>query len=177
MQNLLSDLRFGFRMMARNPGFTVVAILTLALGIGANTAIFSVVNAVLLEPLPYGEPERIVGVWTTGQSVEIDKDIFSPANFLDLAEQNQVFEAVAAYSYFGFDVSDRGGEPTSLTVGLVSPAIFRVLRTEPVLGRTFTAEEGEDGNDAVVVLGHALWAERYGSDPEILGRTLILDGA
>lgn len=175
MTNFLQDLRFSLRMLGRTPGFTIVALLTLALGIGANTAIFSVVNAVLLKPLPFGEPDRIVSVWTTWQNRGMERDIFSPANFLDLEQQTDTLAAVAAYMYFGFDITE-GGEPESLTAALVTPAMFRVLGVEPILGRTFTAEEALPGNHRVVILSHALWQTRFGSDPGILGRDVSLDG-
>jgi len=176
MRNLLQDLRYSLRMLARTPGFTAVALLTLALGIGANTAIFSVVNAVLLRPLPFAEPERIVGVWTTWLSRGVERDIFSPPNFLDLEQQSETLEAVAAYTYFSFDITD-GGEPEALTAALVTPAMFRVLGVDPILGRTFAEEESVPGMQRVVVLSHALWQSRFGADPGILGLSISLDSA
>ncbi|HET6277615.1 MAG TPA: ABC transporter permease, partial [Candidatus Polarisedimenticolia bacterium] len=105
MRNLLQDFKYSLRMLGRTPGFTAVALLTVALGIGANTAIFSVVNAVLLRPLPFGEPERIVSVWTTSRIRGVEREVFSPPNFLDLEEQSETLEAAAAYLYYGFDIT------------------------------------------------------------------------
>ena len=172
---LMSDLRYGLRTLLKNPAFAGVAVLTLALGIGANTVIFSVVKAVILSPLPFGEPERIVGVFTINRAQAGELDVFSPANFSDVAEQSRALEAVAAWRYWGFDVSGES-EPERLTAGRVSPAFFRALGVSPILGRVFLPEDDATGTEHVVVLGHGLWQKRFGGDPAICGRTIQLNG-
>ena len=173
MNTLLQDLRYGVRMLLKHPGVSVVAIVTLALGIGANTAIFSVVNAVLLRPLTYKDPERLVSLW---ENVPVHgRWRASPANFHDWKKQNTLFEDMAAYG--GSAMSLTGdGEPEQLHGSRVSSGYFAVVGVEPALGRTFTAEEYEVGKDKVVILGHALWKRRYAGEPNILNRTITLDG-
>src|SRR5262249_32132536 len=152
-------LSYAARMMLRNPGYAAVAVLTLALGIGANTSIFSIVNAVLLRPLPYPEPERIVGVWTTSLAQGVQRDSFSPPHCLDLAHRSHALEAIAAWRCWGSDITG-DGEPERITAALVSPAFFRVMGTPPALGRALRPEEDAPGQDGVVVIGHGLWQRR-----------------
>jgi len=177
---MFQDLRFGLRMLLKHKGFTTIAILTLSLGVGANTAIFSVVNAVLLRPLPFAEPERLVwfGGWVGG-----DKEQgVTPADFLDYREQCQSFTQIAASVSDGIamNLSGGDGEPERLKGGYVTANYLDVFGVKPALGRTFAAEEGlegvdMEGGDRVVVLSHALWQRRFGADPAIINQTITLD--
>jgi putative ABC transport system permease protein len=172
MGAILNDLRFGARMLRKAPGFTTVALLTLALGIGANTAIFSFVDSVLLKPLPYPEPDRIVNVWE--KPPHYDRNGISTMNFLDWQRQNTVFTAIAAQT--GGSATLTGGkEPVQLRASRVSAPFFGILGVKPVLGRTFASGEDQPGKEQVVVMSHRLWESRFGSDPGIIGRKIILD--
>lgn len=174
MHTLLKDIRYGIRSLARHPGFTAVAVITLALGIGANTALFSVVNAVLLRPLPFDDPERIVWLWDT--LPQLGNAPTSLPDFLGWKEQNQSFEHLAAFLSGNMFV-DAGEGTTDRPVGLVTPELFSVFRVSPILGRTFTNEETLPGRFRVAVLSHSMWQNRFGSDPNVLGRTIQLNGA
>jgi putative ABC transport system permease protein len=173
MNTLLADLRYGVRSLAKHPGFTTVALLTLALGIGANTAIFSVVNAVLIRPVPFADPERIVWLWDT--IPQLPTAPTSLPEFLDWKEQNRSFEYLAAFQG-GNMFLDAGDGTEDVPVGLVTPQLFSLFRVNPILGRTFTDEETLPGRFRVAVLGHSLWQTRFGSDPNVLGRTIQLNG-
>jgi putative ABC transport system permease protein len=175
MGTLVQDLRYGLRMLAKSPGFTVVAALTLALGIGANTAIFSVVNAVLLRPLPYPDSDRLVMVWGKNLQKGFDWDLVSPADFADWQAQNDVFEQMAASRDAIYTLTGRV-EPEQILGYRFSADFFQVMGVKPALGRTFLPEEDHPGNDRVVVLSHRLWQRRFSGDPRILGKTLILSG-
>jgi predicted permease len=175
MHAFRQDLRYALRVLARQPGVTCVAVLTLALGIGANSAIFSAVNAVLLRPLPYDDPDRLVTVWEKRPTEGVNDNVVSPADFLDWARMNQSFEGMAAMTDTTADLTG-SGEPEKLSVGVVSPPFFDILRVRPMLGRTFRAEEAIVGKPRGVILGHHLWTTRYGSDPAIVGRTITLNG-
>jgi len=178
MRNLIGDFRFGLRILLRNPGFTLAAIVVLALGIGANTAIFSIVNAVLLRPLPYEDSSRIMQVWHVPPAKSFPGMSFfsvSPANYLDWQSQNQSFEKMAAYGFESFNVG--GGErPEAIRGSAVAPGFFSILRVLPVLGRTFSAEEDRPGQGNVVILGNGLWRDHFASDPNIVGRNVLLNG-
>ncbi len=171
--SLIQDLRYGARMLLKHPGLTAIALLTLALGIGANTAIFSVVNAVLLNPLPYKEPDRLVSLWekvpTHGRWRA------SPANFFDWKKQNTVFQDVAAFSQSSMTLTG-DGDPEQLVGTRVSSGYFGVVGVEPQLGRSFMPEEHEVGKGSVVILGHAFWQRRFGGDRSIINRTITLNG-
>ena len=162
-------------MARRDPGFTAVAVLTLALGIGANTAIFSVVNTVLLKPLSYDDPDRLVFVWERNDSIGKARDDVAPRNFQDWKTQNAVFKELAAYRIGGYTLSGADA-PENLAALFCSGGLFRVLGVSAALGRTFTAEEERRG-DHVVVLGHEFWQRRFGGDPAVVGRSLTLTGA
>jgi putative ABC transport system permease protein len=175
MNGLRQDLRYGFRALTKSPGFTLIAILTLALGIGANTAIFSVVNAVLLRPLPYGEPERIVQLWETQPSKNAYQGTVSPLCFNDWRTRSRSFASMAAYRYANFTLTG-GDTPQSLTGASVSADFLAVIGVAPARGRGFTPEDDQPGNSRSVVLSHGLWQRRFASDPQIIGRTLELNG-
>lgn len=170
---LFQDLRYGLRMLWKHPGVTAIAVLTLALGIGANTAIFSVVNAVLLNPLPYKEPDRLVSLWENVPTH--GRWRASPANFFDWKKQNTVFEDVAAFGQTSLAFTGHG-EPEQLVGTRVSSGYFAVVGVEPVLGRSFAPEEYEVGKGQVVILGHAFWQRTFGGDTNIIDRTVTLDG-
>ncbi|MCI0489447.1 MAG: ABC transporter permease [Blastocatellia bacterium] len=175
MDNLFQDLRYAFRTLIKRPGFTVVAVLALALGIGANTAIFSVVNGVILRPLPYTEPDRLAMVWLDNRRQGIREDITSYPNFIDWRDQNQVFEGMAGFRSWRQSLTGTG-EPEELRGASVSANFFQIMGTSPSLGRGFTAEEETPGKDNVVILSHGLWQRRFGGDSNLLGRTLTLGG-
>jgi len=160
-------------MLLKNPGFTLIAVVTLALGIGANTAIFSVVNGVLLRPLPYVDPERIVTLWENNLKDGIERDDVSPANFLDWRERATAFEDMAFANPYSLDYTN-GTEPETWQAGLVSKGFFNILGVQALHGRTFLPEEYEAGRDQVVVLGYKIWQNRFGGDEKIVGQKLIL---
>jgi putative ABC transport system permease protein len=169
---MFQDLRFGVRMLVKSPNYTLIAVLTLALGIGANTAIFSVINAVLLRPLPYGDADRLVFVghsWGDGAP-----RIISSLNYLDCKDQNKVFESAALVLWWGANLTGQG-QPERLTGLQVSSGFFETLKTRPILGRAFLPEDDRPGNDQVVILSHGLWQRRFGGDPQVLGRSITLD--
>ncbi len=173
MQRVLSDVRYAIRTLARDRAFTLIAVVTLAIGIGANTSMFSVINAVLLRPLPYTEADRLV--WLTEQHDEIASRWMSYPNFLDWRERNQSFEAMAAIR--GWQMTLTGtGEAQSVNARMVTGDYFRVMRATPQLGRDFTAAEDRFGAPAVTVLSHAFWQSQFGSDASIIGRAITLDG-
>jgi predicted permease len=178
MRNLFSDLQLGFRILLRNPGFTVTAILLLALGIGANTAIFSVVNAVLLRPLPYQDSSRIMQIWHVPPAKSFPgMTLFSvsPANYLDWRSMNHSFEDMAAFGGARFNVGGKE-RPEAIQAAPVAPGFFSILRVQPILGRGFTPDDDRPGQGHVVVLGNALWRERHGADPAVIGQKIVLDG-
>src|SRR5262245_10647458 len=175
---LVQDLRHGLRRMGKNRGFTTIAATTLALGIGANTAIFSVVNAVLLRPLPYREPGRLVEVWETEPQSRVPNPV-APANFLDWEERSHVFESMAALptDHEKVDFALLGEDRPERLRGLgVTGKLFSVLGVEPALGRTFRPEETWKGNSQVVVLSHGLWKRRFAGAPGVIGQSISLDG-
>ncbi len=173
METLWQDLRFGFRMLAKSPGFTAVAVLTLALGIGANTAIFSVVNAVLLRPLDYSDPDQLYVLW--GHHPQIGREVASLPDFVDWREQNQSFEDLAAMSRRSMNLTGRG-EAERVIGARVSASLFPLLRVETIRGRAFSPEEDRPGAERVAILSHGLWQRRFGSDPAFVGETITLDG-
>jgi len=175
MHAFRQDFRYALRVLARQKGVTFVAVLTLALGIGANSAIFSAVNAVLLRPLPYDDPDRLMTVWEKRPAEGVDDNVAAPADFLDWARMNESFEAMAAMTTTTADLTG-SGEPERLVAGVVSPPFFDILRVKPMLGGTFRADEAIVGKPRGVILGHRLWTTRFGSDPSVVGRKLTLNG-
>jgi len=173
--DFLHDVRYAARLQRKNPGFTIVAVIALALGIGANTAIFSVVNTILLRPLPYKDPERLVMVWEDASKQGYPRDTPAAANFVDWRDQNHVFEGMAAISDESFNLTG-AGEPERLEGNTVSATLFPLLGVEPHVGRVFTAAEDQPGAQRVVLLSYALWQRRFGGDPNIVGQALTLNG-
>ncbi|MGA9769123.1 MAG: ABC transporter permease [Blastocatellia bacterium] len=169
METLFQDLRHGMRMLVKNPGFTTVALIALALGIGANTAIFSVVNAVLLRPLPYKSPERIMMLQEKSQQLNVMA--VSYPNFLDWQKQNQSFEQIAVVRRSSFNITG-GNEAERVAGRIMSTNFFSVLGVAPAMGRDFLPEENEPGAIPVVIMSHALWQRRYGADPDLIGKTI-----
>ncbi|HXP23589.1 MAG TPA: ABC transporter permease, partial [Candidatus Sulfotelmatobacter sp.] len=176
MGALLQDIRYGLRVLAKNPGFTLIAVLTLALGIGANTAIFSVVNAVLIRPLPFQNPDRIVRAW--GNFSLYDKAAVSPPDFLTYRAQNQVFEQWGAIA-FGTNLFNLAGSgaPQQVRGSLVTQGFFETLGVRPFLGRTFSLSDEQEHDPRVVILSNRFWRERFGSDPGVIGKSLKLDAS
>lgn len=172
---MTQDLRFGVRMLLKQPGFALLAVLTLALGIGANTAIFSVVYSVLMRPLPYAAPEKLMALYSMYPERDVFRSVISAPDFHDWRAQNQTFESMAAY--IGSNYALSGGELPERLVGLnVSPNFFQVLGVNPLLGRAFAPEEENDGRDRVAVLSYGLWQRRFGADPQLVGKSISLNG-
>ena len=174
MEQLIRDSRFALRTMARKPGFTAVAIIIMALGIGANTAIFSLVRAVLLRPFPFANPDRLVMVWEDAAYVGFPKNTPAPANYADWKAQNEVFEDMAAVSNRDFNLTG-DGEPEKVYAYAVVGSFFPVLGVEPALGRVIDAEDDRPGANKVAVISYSLWQTRYGGDRDLLGRDILLN--
>ena len=175
MGTLLQDVRYGIRMLVKNPGFTAVAVLTLALGIGVNTAIFSVVNAVLVRPLPYKDAGRLVLVWQT--EPQLNRAPVTTQDFLAWREQHDIFDSMAAGTEGLSRASLTGvGEAEAVRSAPVSAGLLEMLGVQPSMGRVMRPDEDVPGHDAVAVLSYGLWEGRFGSDPQIIGKTLTLDG-
>jgi putative ABC transport system permease protein len=183
VETAMQDVRYGLRALGRNPVYSLVAIATLAIGIGAGTAVFSIARAVLLRPLPYGDPDRLVRIFETNPLKNWTRNIAAPANYADWKAQNTVFTDVAAYEQFnsngsgGQDIFLTGfGEPRALKSLGVTGNLFRVLATPPLIGRLFTDDETFEGKARVVILSYGLWQGVFGGDPEVVGRTVTLSG-
>jgi putative ABC transport system permease protein len=177
LETMWQDLRYGVRVLVKSPVFTTVAVVSLALGIGANTAIFSVVNSLLLRPLPYADSERIVHVWHTPPQESfpgMDRFSVSPANYLDWKDQSHAFEQMAAYGDAGFSLS-AGEEPMPVSGAAVAADFFSVLRSNAGQGRTFSPEEEQPGRNQVVVIGYGLWQRAFGANPHLIGQTVTLN--
>ncbi len=175
METLIKDVHYALRSLLKRPAFTLISVITLALGIGAGTAIFSVVHAVLLRSLPYGSADRLVMVWEdthrTGGKAE---NVINLGNFFDWKEQNHVFEDMAAF----FDLSAKltgDGEPAEVPSQIATPNLFSVLGVNAIMGRTFSPDDGKPNQPDVVVLSYGLWQRRFGGDRHIIGRHLIMN--
>ena len=172
-ESLFQDLRYGFRMLKKSPGFAVIAILTLALGIGLNTTIFSVVNGILLNPLPFPESHQLVSIFE--KIPNFDNGSISYPNFVDWRSMNRTFSGIAAYRSHGFDLSG-SGEPERLEGEMISHGFFEILGVSPLLGRTFSSDEDRLGADPTAMISEGLWRRKFGSAADILGKRLILNG-
>ena len=175
METLLKDIRYAVRGLVKRPGFTVIALLTLALGIGANTAIFSVVNAVLLRPLPFRDPEQVVIVWEDASFAGFPHNTPAPANYIDWKNQNQSFSDMAASAEVSFNITG-DGDPERVTAFAVTHNFFPLFGVQPLLGRSFLPEEDRPGGNKVIVLSYSLWQSRYGGDAHVLNRDIQLNG-
>jgi putative ABC transport system permease protein len=171
---LLKDIQYSVRILLKRPGFTATVVLVLALGIGTNSALFSVVNAVLLRPVPWKDPERIVSVWETNSRSGENRVLVSAANYLEWREQSKVFEYVAGWRFLYLNLTGRG-DAERLQGLTVSPTYFPLLAVKAALGRTFVPEEEQPGHDKVVVLSHGLWQRRFGSDPNVIGQQITIE--
>src|ERR1044071_4800112 len=177
MQTLLRDLRYAIRMLLKTPSFTAVAVISIALGIGANTAVFSVVNAVLLKSLPYKDPQTLMLVWGSGQNGEAlsNRDQVSATDVADFRHQTTSFEEIATYTGWNPIMSGNGFGAERVPAIQVGDGYFKVMKGTPMLGRVFTPEEQEEGKDFVIVLSYGLWQRRVCSDPSIIGKNILLN--
>src|SRR5207248_2879795 len=175
LERIWQDIRYSARMLLKSPGFSVIAVLTLALGIGANTAIFSVVDAILLRPLPYPEPSRLVRIWEWSLKHDSPRNVVNPFNFLDWRDHAQSFEAMAAISDGVTNVSVNG-QPLAVDSLQVSPEFFSILRVPPFLGRTFIPDDGLPGHDRVIILGYQFWQHQFGGNGSVIGQKMEVDG-
>ena len=173
--DLFQDIRYAFRMLRKSPGFAAIVVLTLALGIGANATIFSVIKPVLLRPLPYSQPEQLVRVYESNPGKGWPIFSISPPNFLDWKAQTHAIEKIAAYQGNGYSYTS-GDTPEHWTGPLVAEGFFEVLKAQPALGRTFSSDEFQPGKDHVAVISDSLWRSTFGADRSVLGRNVSLDG-
>ncbi len=175
METIIKDIRYGVRGLLKRPGFTVIALVTLALGIGANTAIFSVVNAVLLRPLQFRDPDQIVVVWEEATFAGFPTNTPAPANFVDWKNQNQSFSDMAAAASTSFNLTG-DGEPERVEANSVTANFFPLFGVQPLLGRGFVPDEDRPGGNKVAVLSHSLWQSRYGANAGIINKEILLNG-
>jgi predicted permease len=178
MQTLLQDLKYGFRLLRKSPAFAAAAIAVLALGIGANTAIFTVVNAILLRPLPFPDSGRLMQVWHVPPAKSfpgITRFAVSAANYLDWKERSHSFQQMAIYSFNSFNLTGKG-QPETVNSGAVSSDFFSVFQVEPKYGRTFSPDEDQPGHNHVLILSYPFWQTHFGSDPNVVGQTVSLNG-
>jgi predicted permease len=175
MESLLKDIRMGFRSLIKRRASTTVALIALALGIGINTTLFSVVDAVLLRPLPVRDPNSVMSVWESGLRLGVERNELAPANFFDIQKRNQSFEQVGAFANNSLNLSV-DGNPERLEGQVVSANVLSLLGVQPVLGRTFVTGEDQPGNHRVVVVSHSLWERRFQRNEDIVGRSIMLDG-
>ncbi len=171
----MNDFRLALRTLAKNPGFTGAALLALTLGIGANSAMFSVIDGVLLRPLPFPRSNRLVNVWETNFKRNLPKFVVAPANYYDWLAQNHAFSAIGAYVGNTFNLASKEGEPERYIGASSDRGFFDALQVSPILGRIFTEEEDQPGRDGVIILSYRLWRSRFGGDPKIIGQTLTFD--
>jgi hypothetical protein len=172
---MLPDLRFALRTLVRTPGFTLVAVLSLALGIGANSAIFSVARALLLKPLPYANADRLVILWNTSPGLGITEDWFSTAQYFDIKQGNTTFDQLAI-AIGGNENLTGQGDPARVGAIRVSSNLLPMLGARPSLGRFFLPEDDVPGRAGTAVLGHGTWTRRFGADPGVIGRAITLNG-
>jgi putative ABC transport system permease protein len=174
MSNLQSDIRYAVRNLIKRPGFSLIAVITLALGIGANSVIFSAINALLIKPLPFPELERVVAVWDKTPSRGVERNEVAMANYLDWRAQNQSFEQLALYRWWNANLT--GNEaPERIQGFLVTANFLDVVSTKPIMGRGFHEEENQPGKDSVAIIAHSLWQRRFGGDPNIINKTITVN--
>ena len=179
LEELRHDVSYALRALRQSPGFTLIALATLAFGIGANTAVFSVVRGVLLTPLPFATPDRIVRVWSSSKTLGIARGTFSEPDFLDIRSESRLAESIGGYFFAdnltGVDLTDRG-TPERLSAALVTPGFFETLRPQPLIGRTLSSDEHTPGRNHVAVIGYGLWKRRFAGDRHLVGQTITLNG-
>jgi len=175
METVKQDLAYGFRMLLSNPRFTLVAVLSLAIGIGANTAIFSVTNALLLKPLPYKDADRLVILWQRSPGLNVAQDWFSPGQYLDLKAENRVFEELAATIDASYNLTG-AGRAERVEGARVSSSLFKLFDVQPVLGRVFNSDEDGEGKPTIAILSHAFWQRHFGGSKDVVGKSLSLNG-
>src|SRR4051812_3972905 len=174
MDFLLQDIRFGLRMLRRTPGFTFAALVALALGVGATTAIFTVLDRVVLRPLPYSEPDRLAMVWETNDTKALTHERLSPVNFMDYRALSQAFDGAAAWWYPQLNLTEPGREPMRVNAVETSANLFAVIGVQPIVGEGFPAEPFYS-RTPVVTISHRLWRERFNGDPMLVGKTITLN--
>src|SRR5438477_5920889 len=172
METLFRDVRFGIRSLLKQPAFTGIAIVTLALGIGGNTAMFSVINAVLLRPLPYTQPDRLV--WMSESGDEVANRPLSYPNFVDWRARNQVFDSMSTYRTWSMSLTGMSA-PQNIRAGMVAADYFQVMGVTPILGRAFTAEDDRPGASPVTVISYVFWQKYFAGDSGVVGKTIALD--
>jgi hypothetical protein len=175
MRSIFSDFRFGFRSLLKTPGLTLVIVLSLAIGIGANTAIFSVVNALLLKPLPYPDPDRLAVLWLRSPGIGIPQDWPSPGQFIDIQTQNHVFAEMAISQGGSMTLTGRD-QPERVQALRTSSPLFHILGAKALMGRLFLPDEDKPGTPPVAILSYGTWKGLFGGDPRIVGRNVILNG-
>ncbi len=175
MERLFQDIRYSIRMLRKSPGFTLVAVMALALGIGANTAIFSVLNTVVLRPLPFKDPERLVKIWGKYDAQGIPKNWVSEPEYYDLIEQTRSFEGIAAYTVGGGANLTGAGDPLRVSASQVNAGLFPILGVQAAVGRTFVEDEDQPGKERVVLLSNGLWRARFNGDAGVVGSTISLN--
>ncbi len=175
MEKVLHDLRYGLRVLFKNFGFTIVAVTTLALGIGANCAIFTVINSVLLKPLAYEEAGRLVSVQGANPSRGFSQTPFSPLGYMDYGDQNQIFENLSGLWPENFNITE-GDKPELVQGSMVTASFFSVMGPKMIFGRAFLPEEDKTGGSRMVIISHGPWQRRFGSDPRIIDQTLRING-
>src|SRR3984893_15336065 len=171
---MLSEIKVALRGLAKNPGFTIIAIATLALAIGANSAVFSLINALLVRPLPYQQPSKLALIWEQFATQGLERIPCSPPEYLDLEKEFQSGTGLAAFTYQTFNVGG-GDVPERISGATVTPSLFPLLGVEPIKGRTFAREEQGEGHDDIIVISERLWKRRFNSDPTFIGKSLILN--
>src|SRR5919202_3843054 len=174
MSTLWQDVRFGARVLWKSTGFTVVAVVALALGVGATTAIFSVMNAVLWRPLPYREPDRLVMIWMDNRRLGMHEVIYFYPNYQDYRNQNTTFAQLAAFTTQGFNLTG-AGEPERVIGAATTATFFEVMGTSPALGRTFTPDEEQPGDATSVIISYGLWQSRFGGEQSVVGKNISLN--
>src|ERR1700719_2259533 len=172
---MLSEIKVALRGLAKSPAFVVIAIATLALAIGANSAVFSLINALLVRPLPYQQPSKLALIWEQFATQGLDRIPVSPPEYLDLEKEFQSGTQLAAFTYQTFNLGG-GDVPERISGALVAPSLFPLLGVEPIKGRTFAREEQGEGHDDVIVISERLWQRRFNADPMLIGKTLLLNG-
>src|SRR2546423_9417559 len=172
---MLKDIRFAFRQLLKQPAFTLIAVVTIALAIGANTAVLSLVNALLIRPLPYQAPNHLVLLWERFPPQGLERIPVSAPEYLDYEKQLTSFEKIGAFNYAAYNLTT-GDIPERVSGAVVSPSLFPLVGVEPIRGRLFTKDEGAEGRDDVAIISARLWQRRFNSDPTIVGNKILLNG-